>query len=331
MAHIFVSYVMENARLAEWVVKQLRANGLDPWFSKEPGRIGVGDDWRRSLHTAIQGGGYYLPIFTREWAQRQRSVANQELMIAAEEARMRPPGRAWFLPLKVDDQPLPEVDLGGGRRLSDIQYVDVPQLGWRRGLQSLLRALGVDEPIIDRGEPIAPGFGDAARIAGGFVTYRNLSVPIPELEGTSFTVTGGQIIRTDTGELGARFTLRAPFEQLQEINAQLGLDCIDVQSPDPTISTDPQRPSRFSYIDEKDHRSPGSPVWMMGEPAPLQTEIAIDQVTGYEAIGHLNSDDQIVGVFRGFVETASAIGSVRVTFDGEFTLQIADAVIPPAN
>ncbi|QUT05083.1 toll/interleukin-1 receptor domain-containing protein [Sphingobium phenoxybenzoativorans] len=329
MAHVFISYVMENAKLAAWVAEQLRANGLDPWFSQEPGRITPGDEWQRVLRTAIQEGGYYLPIFTREWADRDRSVANQELMLAAEEARLRPPGRRWMLPIKADLEQLPPVDLGGGRQLSDIQYVDVPQLGWEHSLRLLLLAMGVSNPVLDKGEPLAPGFGANARVAGGFVTYRNFNIPVPEMDGTSFVVTGGYISRSENGSLIANFRLRAPFEGLQAINAELGLDSIDVASDDKVISTDPARPSRFHYIDEKDARAPGMPLWMMGLQEPVRTSVSIEQVTGYEAAGYLNADDQIVGTFKGFVETASVIGCVRVTFDGDFNVQLKEVMVPP--
>lgn len=328
MAHVFISYVAENERLAAWVAKQLRANGLDPWFSKDPGRIVPGQEWQKVLRLAIQDGGYYLPIFTRQWSERTRSVANQELMFAAEEARLRPAGRPWIVPVKADSEPLPDVELGGGRRLSEIHYVDMPQLGWERGMQSLLKALGVTQPVLEKGEPLAPGFGATALITGGFVTYRNLNVPIPELDGTSFTVTGGQVYRTSRGDIIARFRLRAPFEGLQKINEELGLESIDVRVHEPKISDDPDNPSHFSYLDKKDRRDAGMPLWVMGSREPLVTSVAIDQITGYEAAGYLNRLNQIVGNFEGFVETSSEIGRDRVTFNGEFMLQIKDSFLP---
>lgn len=330
MAHVFISYVSQNAKLAAWVASHLRANGLDPWLSQDPGRIVPGDDWQGVLRTAIQEGGYYLPIFTHDWAKRGRSVANQELSLAAEEARMRPPGLRWMLPLKVDETPLPPVDLGGGRQLSDIQYADVPQLGWERGLKALMQAMDVENPVLEKGEPLATGFGAYARVVGGFVTYRNLSVPIPELEGTSFTVTDGYIARSESGALIANFKLRAPFEGLQQLNVELGLDSIDVASADHTISTDPSRPSHFSYLDAKDKRGPGMPLWVMGSPTPVRTAVSIEQMTGYEADGFLDADDRVVGTFTGFVETASALRKQRVTFDGDFMLQLKDAIRPPS-
>ncbi len=193
-----------------------------------------------------------------------------------------------------------------------------------------MQAMGVDNPALERGEPLAPGFGSNARVIGGFITYRNLSIPIPELEGTSFAVTDGYITRAEGGALIANFKLRAPFEALQNINTELGLDSIDVASSDSFISTDPARPTNFSYIDEKDRRGPGTPMWVMGAREPLRTGVSIQQVTGYEAKGFLNAEDQVVGTFTGFVETASTFGRVRVTFDGDFNLQLKEVIAPPS-
>jgi len=331
MAHVFISFVSENTKLANWVSSQLKSNGLDPWFSEDAGRILPGQNWKDALRKAIEDGGYYVPIFTKEWIERQRSVANEELMFAAEEARLRQSGQPWIVPLLAHKVQLPAVDLGGGRRLSDIHYSDVPKLGWERGLTSLLTALGVPSPTLERGEPLSEGFGSTAKIIGGFVTYRNWSVPIPELEGTSMTVTGGSVQRGEEGELIAKFALRAPFEGLQQLNEQFGLDIIDVRSSDRAISRDPKKPSHFSFVDEKDERPAGSEFWEMGASEFPRSTVSVQQVSGYDAHGHLNADDQMEGAFSGFVETVTQLGQVRVTFDGEFMLQLKENLGPPVE
>lgn len=330
MAHVFISFVSEDTKLADWVSSQLRSNDLDPWFSEDAGRILPGQNWKDALRKAIEGGGYYVPIFTEHWINRQRSVANEELMFAAEEARLRQSGKTWIVPLLAQKVQLPSVDLGGGRRLSDIHYCDIPKLGWERGLTSLLKALGVASPVLERGEPLSEGFGSTAKIIGGFVTYRNLSVPIPELEGTSFTVTGGSVQRGTDGEIIAQFSLRAPFEGLQQLNEQLGMDQIDVRSADQFISRDPTKPSRFKFVDEKEERPSGSEFWKMGASELPKSNVSSQQVSGYDAYGYLNADDQMEGTFSGFVETVAQFGRIRVTFDGDFMLQIKESLGPPA-
>lgn len=329
MAHVFISFVEENAKLAEWIVNQLRSNGLDPWFSKDPGRIIPGDQWKQTLRQAIQDGGFYVPLFTKEWSERNRTVANEELTVAIEEARLRGLHRRWFVPVKIDATRLPDPNLGGGLSLSALHYVDFPQLGWERGLRSLMQALGVEDPIVAAGEPLAPGFGSTAEITGGSVTYRNFKPPIAELDGTSFSVTNGWVRRNEDGVIFAKFRLKAPFEGLEQLNAQLGLQDIDVLAEDPVISVDPNNPTRFSYADEKDTRPPGSPFWEMGTKVHPRSTVAIDQDTGYEAFGYLNAHDRLLGSFKGYIESSSVAGRVRVTFDGDFEVVLRSLVAPP--
>lgn len=329
MTHVFISYVKENAKLASWIAKQIRLNGIEPWFSDDAGRISTGDNWQRVLRSAIQNGGYYLPIYTKEWSARSRSVANQELMIAAEEARLRPLGRRWIIPLKVDDADLPEIHLGGGVSLSDIHYADVSRLGWERALTDILQSLGVENPIIDHGEPLAPGFGTNAKVTHGFVTYRNLSIPIPELDRVSFTVTGGYISRNESGNMVAQFLLRAPFEELQHINESLGLDRIDVLSVDNSISNDPTKPTTFMYIDEMDMRDAGSPIWRLGQDEKIFTSRPMQQESGYNAVGYITEDNEIIGKFDGFVKSTTDLGQEIFEFSGDFRIGIAPLFSAP--
>lgn len=331
MAHIFISFVEENAKLAEWIARQLRANGLDPWFAKDDGRIVAGEQWKQTLRAAISEGGFYLPIFTKEWANRERTVANEELAFAVDEARVRGLHRRWFIPLKADDQDLPTLSLGAGISLADLHYVNVPQLGWERGLRILLKSLGVDAPAIELGEPLAAGLGASASITGGFLTYRNTHPRVDELEGTTFTVTSGWVRRNDAREIISQFCLRAPFEELHAMNVRLGLDKIEVRTRAGAISTNPDDPTHFFHVDDKDPRPAGSPMWKLGAATPLETAIPIEQQTGYDAYGYLNAEDEIIGNFKGYVDTRSQVGSVRFTFDGDFAVAVKNVIEPPKD
>ncbi len=50
---------------------------------------------------------------------------NEELTIAIDEYRKRPPGRTWLIPVRFDSGGVPEWDLGAGRVLSDLNYADL--------------------------------------------------------------------------------------------------------------------------------------------------------------------------------------------------------------
>ena len=50
---------------------------------------------------------------------------NEELTLAVDEFRQYAPGHTWLIPIRFDDGDLPEWDLGAGRTLSDLNYVNL--------------------------------------------------------------------------------------------------------------------------------------------------------------------------------------------------------------
>jgi hypothetical protein len=64
----------------------------------------------------------------------------EELLIAIEELRQRPFDSGWFLPVLLSPCEVPELAIGAGRTLSDLQFIRL--YGDREsGLNSLLRAI----------------------------------------------------------------------------------------------------------------------------------------------------------------------------------------------
>ena len=62
---------------------------------------------------------------------------SEELTIALENFAMRPRDRAWFIPLLLSGE-IPNLEIGGGRTLRDIQWVELNDLVWE---QAVLRVL----------------------------------------------------------------------------------------------------------------------------------------------------------------------------------------------
>ena len=56
---------------------------------------------------------------------RDKTYQNEELLLAIEQLRLRRPDVPWLIPVRFDDCPIPERDLGGGRTLGSIQSVDL--------------------------------------------------------------------------------------------------------------------------------------------------------------------------------------------------------------
>jgi hypothetical protein len=136
--HTFISYVREDTLIANYLAEILRANNVEPWLDTQ--RLAVGQRWKEELRKAIQEGNRFVAIFSAARASRERSVAHEELLIALEELRLRPRDRQWFLPIKLDATPIPNVQIGGGETLCDIQHLEVVQRGWTGVLKELLQA-----------------------------------------------------------------------------------------------------------------------------------------------------------------------------------------------
>ena len=169
MAHVFISYVRDDAPVVGYIVEILRANGIEVWLDKDSIEPGV--RWKDAIRKAIKSGGLFFAIFSRAWAMRDASYANEELVLAIEGLRQRPSDRAWFVPIKIDDCEVPDRSIGGGETLRDLQYIDFLDGGWRKSLFNMLVAAGVDDPILDLGEPLGSGLPPSVEFVGGHLVY----------------------------------------------------------------------------------------------------------------------------------------------------------------
>ncbi|NAZ84588.1 toll/interleukin-1 receptor domain-containing protein [Kineococcus indalonis] len=122
--HALISYVGENIEAVERLHGLLEKAGIPVWRDQRKLRPGM--DWKQEIVTAIRSGAFaFLPCFSKELSERDKTVMNEELTIAVEEFRSRAPGKPWMFPVRLDDTPLPYWDLGAGRTLETLQYVDL--------------------------------------------------------------------------------------------------------------------------------------------------------------------------------------------------------------
>jgi hypothetical protein len=127
--HVFVSYVHENSEQVDQLCTVLEAVGIPYWRDRK--QLGPGDEWKVRIREAIRSGSTaFLACFSDESRAKDRTHMNEELTIATEEWRLRPPGRTWLIPVRFDDGPVPAWDLGAGKTLGDLNYTDLfgPQL-----------------------------------------------------------------------------------------------------------------------------------------------------------------------------------------------------------
>jgi TIR domain len=135
MPHVFISYVREDADSVERLSHELRIGGVSVWLDREQLRPGA--RWQDAIRQAIEGGAFFLAMFSRNSAARDRTYMNEELAVAIGEMRRRSRGRAWFLPVLLNPGTLPALPIGPGETLHDIHYVALYS-DWEGGVQRLI-------------------------------------------------------------------------------------------------------------------------------------------------------------------------------------------------
>lgn len=122
--HVFISYVREDSSAIDRLEQALRDAGIPVW--RDVTDIGLGLDWRREIDQAItQHALVFLACFSHASVARHRTEQRTELLLAAEEYRRRRPDRAWLIPIRLSDCDLPHVDLGAGRSLTSLNWLDL--------------------------------------------------------------------------------------------------------------------------------------------------------------------------------------------------------------
>jgi hypothetical protein len=257
-------------------------------------------------------------MFSRNWNNRERTIANEELLLAIEELRQRPRERAWFIPLKIDNCEIPSIPIGPGETLAAIQHIDIPALGWNESLRRLLVTLGVSNPILDVGEPLGSGLGGTVELVGGELIYDQTNPPMPTMAGLTFPVVGGWCSRTEEGHLLAFIKTKAPFTHLQELNALLGLDSFYAISNDGYISSDVTKPNAFEF--ERDYVLPaGTSLYLMqtGGRVTLPNDLPVTSI--FIARGIL-ADSHFWGSFEAELRFQLPQQKTTITMKGRFDI-----------
>jgi TIR domain len=97
--------------------------GIQVW--RDTGDLRAGQDWRMEIRNAITSGSLaFIACFSNNSTRKGVSFQNDELIIAIEEMRRRPPGHAWIVPVRFSDCEIPKFDLGANRTLDSLHRVD---------------------------------------------------------------------------------------------------------------------------------------------------------------------------------------------------------------
>ena len=129
---------------------------------RDTAELWPGEDWRVKIRQAIQDGALvFIACFSQQSLARGKSYQNEELTLAIDQLRQRPPEASWLIPVRFDNCEIPDRDIGAGRTLASIQRADLFGVALDEGagrlLTAILRILGPGAvPAPDRAPPGQP-------------------------------------------------------------------------------------------------------------------------------------------------------------------------------
>jgi WD40 repeat protein len=143
--YAFISYVREDSDRISELQRALEAAGVCVWLDKND--LWPGEDWRAKIRHAITGNALvFIACFSEASLARGKSYQNEELTLAIEQMRLRPPEDPWLIPVRLDECEIPDRDIGGGRTLASIHHADVfgerSSEGMTRLAEAVKRILG---------------------------------------------------------------------------------------------------------------------------------------------------------------------------------------------
>jgi hypothetical protein len=144
--YVFISYVREDAGQVDLLQRRLESAAIRVW--RDTVSLWPGQDWRAEIRRAISDGALvFLACFSRKSASRQVTYQNEELVLAIEQQRIRPPGAQWLIPVRFEDCELPDIDIGAGRTLTSLQSADLHGVHRDRNTDRLVATV---RKILDR-------------------------------------------------------------------------------------------------------------------------------------------------------------------------------------
>ena len=148
MRHVFISYCHENKDVVDKLCQALTSNGVNVWIDRN--NIKPGMPWKQAIQQAIHHGDFFIACFSKEYNDRDKTFMQKELSIAIEKLQQKPIDRVWFIPIKLNECEIPDINIGEGETLQDLQYVNLYE-DWNTGIEQILNIMppGSSETIDD--------------------------------------------------------------------------------------------------------------------------------------------------------------------------------------
>lgn len=135
MRHVFISYCHENKTIIDRLNQALVSHDIHTWLDRD--NIGPGTPWKQAIQQAIQHGDFFIACFSKEANNRNQTYMNEELNLAIKELHRRPTDKIWFIPVKLNECEIPDINIGEGLTLRDLQYINLYE-DWDTGIQRIL-------------------------------------------------------------------------------------------------------------------------------------------------------------------------------------------------
>ena len=121
--HVFISYVSEDSKMVGSLANTLRSIGINVWLDRD--KLFGGMRWKSEIKKAIRDGMYFLACFSDNYSKKPSSYMNEELLLAVDEIRLKPFDNTWFIPIRLTNCSIPEIPIGAGSTLRDLQWIDL--------------------------------------------------------------------------------------------------------------------------------------------------------------------------------------------------------------
>jgi len=88
------------------------------------------------IKQAIQKGNFFIACFSNEYIRRTKTYMNEELILAVDELRQYSVSKSWFIPVRLSECEIPDINIGFGQSLRDLQWVDLFK-DWKGGIERI--------------------------------------------------------------------------------------------------------------------------------------------------------------------------------------------------
>lgn len=122
--HAFISYVREDHEAVNQLQNALEEAGISVWIDVQ--KLWGGDDWPLEIRRAITDESIaVVAVFSKNSIARDKTYQHEELNLAVAEQRLRPPGRGFIIPVRLDNCEIPDYSIHAGQSLGSINRVDL--------------------------------------------------------------------------------------------------------------------------------------------------------------------------------------------------------------